>query len=145
MKEAKVFEDTAGTRPGKRIFTLEQANRTLPLVSRIVADVVSLYEQTAGLHERLAAEPAASCERERIEAKIEDQEEAFDRLVNELDEVGCELKDARMGLVDFTGRHDGRDVCLCWRFGEDKIAFWHEFQAGFAGRQEVAGLHESPG
>ena len=62
--------------------------------------------------------------------------------MEELSDVGCELKDFRTGLVDFVGRHQGRDVCLCWKLGEDRIAFWHETSAGYAGRQPVSSLEE---
>ena len=47
-----------------------------------------------------------------------------------------------MGLVDFIGRHQGRDVYLCWKLGEAAIAYWHELQTGFAGRQPVSSLQE---
>ena len=63
--------------------------------------------------------------------------------VNELTEVGCELKDYQVGLIDFTGHHKGHDVCLCWKLGEDEVGFWHEPEAGFAGRQPVATLRET--
>ena len=47
-----------------------------------------------------------------------------------------------MGLIDFTGRHKGRDVCLCWKLGEETVGYWHEMDAGFAGRQPIATLRE---
>ncbi len=40
-----------------------------------------------------------------------------------------------MGLVDFLGSRAGREVFLCWHYGEDDIAYWHDINAGFAGRQ----------
>ena len=49
--------------------------------------------------------------------------------------LGIVLKDLDMGLVDFLGTRDGRNVYLCWHFGEDDIAYWHEINGGFAGRQ----------
>jgi hypothetical protein len=51
--------------------------------------------------------------------------------------MGVELKDIEEGLVDFRSMRDGRIVYLCWRQGEDTIAFWHELDAGFAGRQPL--------
>jgi hypothetical protein len=62
--------------------------------------------------------------------------------VDELTSIGVELKDYQMGLVDFIGRHQGRDVYLCWKLGESKIGFWHELHTGFTGRQPVASLRE---
>jgi hypothetical protein len=68
--------------------------------------------------------------------------ERLDDLVDELEDVGAQLKDHQSGLVDFVGRHEGRDVYLCWKLGEESIAYWHELDAGFAGRKPVSLLHE---
>ena len=61
--------------------------------------------------------------------------------VDELSEIGCELKDYQIGLIDFTGRYQGRDICLCWKLGEETITHWHELNSGFAGRKPVSLLH----
>ena len=59
------------------------------------------------------------------------------RPVGEPEGIGCEVKDVQTGLVDFRAMRDGRAVYLCWRLGEEDIAFWHELDAGFAGRQPL--------
>jgi hypothetical protein len=48
-----------------------------------------------------------------------------------------QLKDINLGLLDFSAIKDGREVYLCWMYGEGDIAFWHEVDAGFAGRQSI--------
>lgn len=50
---------------------------------------------------------------------------------------GVRVRDVRQGLLDFPARRDGREVCLCWRVGERSLRFWHEPEAGFAGRKPV--------
>lgn len=50
---------------------------------------------------------------------------------------GCLLKDLNKGLIDFLSILDGREVYLCWRFGEPSVAFYHELHTGFAGRQNI--------
>jgi len=127
------------SRPRRR-FSLDQANRSLPLVKRIVADIVRTHGDAAKLQQRMERgskrdQPAMQLQLEAAMHKLEDY-------VDELSEVGCELKDYQMGLIDFTGRHQGRDVCLCWRLGEDRILYWHELDTGFAGRQPVSVLQE---
>jgi len=62
--------------------------------------------------------------------------------VDELTDVGCELKDYQIGLIDFVGRHQRRDVYLCWKLGEERIGYWHEMNAGYAGRQPISTLQE---
>jgi hypothetical protein len=51
--------------------------------------------------------------------------------------LGVQLKDFDSGLCDFPHLRDGRVVLLCWKQGEDRIAWWHEVEAGFAGRQPL--------
>ncbi len=57
--------------------------------------------------------------------------------LEELHAFGCELKDSDTGLIDFLSLRDGREIYLCWRLGEERIAFWHDLDAGVAGRQPL--------
>ena len=123
-----------------RRFTLDQANKSLPLVGRIVADVVRIHEEISELQQQL--ELAKSGQQKPLQDRLQKSLEHLQDYVDELTEVGCELKDYRIGLIDFIGRHEGHDVCLCWKLGEASISHWHELQAGFVGRQPIAKLHE---
>jgi hypothetical protein len=51
--------------------------------------------------------------------------------------MGIKVKDLQVGLVDFPAWRDDHEVYLCWKYGEDDIQFWHEIEAGFAGRQPI--------
>jgi hypothetical protein len=62
---------------------------------------------------------------------------SFSRGLGRLKDLGVILRDLDAGIMDFIGTRAGEDVCLCWRDGEDTIDFWHEVDAGFAGRQPV--------
>ena len=125
----------------KRRFTLEQANKTLPLVSRIVGDIVKAHEVATSLQAKIEASSQTNQD-QQAETDLERKLDRLQNLVDELSEVGCELKDYQTGLVDFVGKHQGRDIYLCWKLGEGKIAYWHEMQTGFAGRQPVSVLDE---
>ena len=128
------------SRPVRR-FTLEQAQRALPLVKRIVADIVRTHGLASSCRdavERTTGARQASQAQHDLDAAIDRLEE----LVDELNDVGVELKDYQSGLVDFVARHDGRDVYLCWKLGEERITHWHELNAGFAGRKPVSTLRE---
>lgn len=125
----------------KRRFTLEQANRSLPLVGRIVADIVRSHRSLTELHEKLENTKSAR-DQQSIQERLEAENKHLQEYSDELADVGCELKDFDTGLVDFIGRHQGRDVYLCWRLGEDRVAYWHELHTGFAGRQNVSSLEE---
>ena len=129
-----------------RRFTVAQANRTLPLVSRVAGDIVRTHELAMSLQAQIEAVNGDTPTGRTTAAPLHKRlDAAMDRLqdyVAELATVGCELKDYRTGLVDFVGRHQGRDVLLCWRLGEDRVGYWHETTAGFAGRKPVSVLDE---
>lgn len=125
----------------QKAFTIEQANRTLPLVRRIVEDLVRQYTRW---QERLTASEVAAAgtgdvrlrEAEALQKEVQSLAAEIEGYVEELATLGAEAKaplDA--GLVDFPGEMDGRPVYLCWRLGEESILHWHEIGAGFAGRQ----------
>lgn len=129
-----------------RIFTVEDANRTLPLVRRIVADIVVQHERWADClraSEVLAANATPGHPDPRAEA-AERELNALAREIEgyrqELTALGIELKDYARGLVDFPAELEGRPVWLCWRLGEPAVEHWHELEAGYAGRQRIASL-----
>ena len=64
----------------------------------------------------------------------------LDWLVHSILDTGAEIKDLDAGLIDFRALRQDHEVYLCWKYGEDKIRFWHEIDAGFAGRQPIEGF-----
>ncbi|MFT3788041.1 MAG: DUF2203 domain-containing protein [Tepidisphaeraceae bacterium] len=125
----------------RKRFTLAMANRTLPLVRRIVADVVRTHGRACDLHKRLEVRQSRSV-RDEIERQLNDVVELLQDYVDELNEIGCDLKDYRAGLVDFVSTYEGRDIYLCWKLGEETIQYWHELEEGFSGRRPVELLDE---
>ena len=111
-------------------------------MSRIVKDIVSCHRDATNLQAVIEAGDSPKQRRE-LEQKLEKFLDRLQVLVDELSNAGVELKDFQMGLVDFIGRHQGRDVYLCWKLGEASITHWHELDAGFAGRQPVSLLDET--
>lgn len=112
-------------------FTPAQANRTLPLVRRIVADVLERGGELRRLGES-RNDPLAMARIGTLEAELRD-------LFEEFESIGCSYKDwgFEKGLVDFPGTIDGRDVLLCWRSDEPHVAWYHTPEAGFAGRTPI--------
>jgi hypothetical protein len=132
----------------KRRFTLAEANRSLPLVQRVVGDIVKTHAQAMKLQHDIERQTgggkhAAQNVPAGAQAQLDACMNKLEDFVDELSEIGCELKDYQMGLIDFVGRHEGRDVYLCWKLGEDRITHWHELDSGFAGRQSVSKLREN--
>ena len=127
-----------------KLFTLAEANRTLPLVKRIVADITSLYPQWKDLvsrYELVAAQArpewGESAEQLALKAQIDGVATRINAFLEELGQVGCEFKGFDQGLVDFHGKLEDREILWCWKFGEERITHWHEIDAGFAGRQPI--------
>jgi len=125
-----------------KLFTVEQADRTLPLVGRIVEDIVRADVAWREVVDELERERSASDDQRdervrRLERRAVELAREMDALEGELGGLGIALKDRRVGLVDFPGELDGRPVWLCWRLGEPAVRYWHELDAGFAGRQPL--------
>jgi hypothetical protein len=126
-----------------RLFTVEEANRTLPLVRRIVEDIVKQHRQWREkiLELDLVASSSRADEPHERAAVLEREAQVLaqelDGYQKELEELGIQLKDRRQGLVDFPSELGGRRVLLCWRLGEGEVQFWHDEDAGFAGRQPL--------
>jgi len=57
--------------------------------------------------------------------------------VERLEELGVQVKDLDSGLIDFPSEHEGIAVLLCWRVGEESVAYWHGLEDGFAGRKPI--------
>lgn len=127
------------------LFTPESANRALPYVRAVVADLVDACSRLHRAEEARARATSggAGSTKERDESlrQAEDSRRAArsdrDRTIRELAAAGIEVKDAETGLVDFPGEVDGRRVYLCWRHGEDRVAFWHDLDSGFPGRRPL--------
>jgi hypothetical protein len=124
-----------------KTFSIDQANRTLPLVRRIVQDIVDEYARGQEMVKRLDLMAAAAARDpvavDRLQRDIQSAARAIDGFVRELTELGVEMKGFDVGLVDFPGEMGGRPVYLCWRLGESSVAHWHERDAGYAGRRPL--------
>jgi hypothetical protein len=131
-----------GAKPGKKYFSIDEANRSLSYVSRVVEDLTGCYGRVVDFRRRIES-PTGRENREHLEAEYETEMDRLSELVDELQHVGVELKDFEKGLLDFPALHDGREIYLCWHRGEKKVCTWHEVDAGYAGRQDVAALSEN--
>jgi hypothetical protein len=124
-----------------KLFTLSEANAMLPTVRRIAAAISRAHHQIVSLQDaaRAAAENAT-----RGGGFMADGPQYVTDLMSlaehtgELEALGVQLKDYERGLLDFPSMREGRVVLLCWQLGEgDRIEWWHDLEAGFAGRQPI--------
>src|SRR5262249_32421810 len=132
----------------RHYFTVAEANAVVPALEERFGKVVQLRAQLRSAFVALeqAGEPptAESPERRDGSSELRRQRGRFRALLEALtdelaavERLGVTVKDLDRGLCDFLGEHEGRDVWLCWQYGEKQVAFWHELDAGFAGRRPL--------
>lgn len=131
-----------------RHFTVDEANQALaavrPLVERMVEHrrvLMAAEERRAFLAVSIAGNggDVIPSELAEVAETIEREGAAIARCVAGIDELGGVVKDLEMGLVDFPSLRNGQEVLLCWRLGEEEIAYWHGLEEGFAGRKPIDG------
>ena len=115
-----------------KYFTPAEARRTLPLVKNIVQDILETTKEMRLLADEIGNNVEGD---DRIKKMSSD----VDKFMNELEEIGCYFKDwnFRIGLVDFPGLINGREVFFCWKSDEEDIEFYHELDGGFSGRKPI--------
>jgi hypothetical protein len=120
-------------------FTLQEANQTLNLIRPLMDEVQQIGQMI--LKQQPEAWPAIQKSvgngGNRTLSKMVQDFDRLDALVRRIQDMGVLVKDVNLGLLDFPALKDGREVYLCWQSGEGEIAFWHEVEAGFAGRQSI--------
>jgi hypothetical protein len=130
----------------QRHFTAEEANALLPTVRPIAERMVTHRRALAVAtvrHARIAAKIAGNGggvdphEIDRLQATVEAEAQAVADAVDELQRLGLQVKDLDEGLVDFPALRGDDEVLLCWRLGEDEVAYWHTVADGFAGRRPL--------
>jgi hypothetical protein len=122
-----------------RYYTPAEANAALPQVRTIVAGMLAARQRIVLAQPDIwpVLEKAVGNGGSDKAAAVLAEFEAVQHAVRALNALDIEIKDLNTGLLDFRARRDGRDVYLCWRYDEPTVAFWHEIEAGFAGRQPL--------
>lgn len=122
-----------------KIFTVAEANALLPRIRVIMEGLQAIRQEATALRPDVwpVLEKAAGNGGSRKAGELLELFKQFEKLLSELQGYGCELKGLEQGLVDFPAIMYGRQVYLCWQYNEPEIEFWHDIEAGFAGRQRL--------
>ncbi len=122
-----------------KFFTVEEANALLPRIRALIEDIFGVRQQAMTMRPDIlpVLEKAANNGGSHKTGELFEIFKDFETLIAELQGLGCELKGLEQGLVDFPAIINGRQVYLCWQYNEPKVAFWHDIDAGFAGRQPL--------
>jgi hypothetical protein len=116
----------------QRWFTPMTARRELPKVKPAAERMCRLFRV---LQQR---RPSRVLSDQRVEPAYFTLVQQLHAALQEINSYGVQVKDVQHGLLDFPARRQGREVLLCWKVGEPSLEFWHETEAGFAGRQPLA-------
>jgi hypothetical protein len=122
-----------------KLFTVAEANQVITIIRPLMRQ---LLEMRASIQRKqpeawLAVEKAAGNGGNKAASHVALEFEKMETLVKAIQGTGALVKDLNSGLVDFLSVRDGREVYLCWRYGEDEIHYWHDIDAGFSGRNPI--------
>ncbi len=128
-----------------RVFTLDEATALLPRLREILSEMQEKKPTLDRLREELGemartASGNGNLLQEELDRKRQEAQTLVERLnalLAKIHGLGCELKGLEEGLIDFPAEREGRTVHLCWKLGEERIAYWHEPDTGFSGRQPL--------
>ncbi len=122
-----------------RYFTLAEARDALPRVKELMGEVQAARATIKRLRPEAwpAMKNAAHNGGNAQAGELYQTYRGLESGVKGIMAMGIRVADVDKGLVDFLGRRNGREVYLCWRYGEADIEQWHELTAGFAGRKPI--------
>ena len=134
-----------GTAAGeKRVFSVEQANSSLPLVKRIVHDIIQSAGEVRDYQEQFESLQSKG-DRGQAESTMDEltkAREKYQQFLLELSALGCRLCDERSGTVEFPAVVHGRQIALSWRVGESQISHWHDLGRDSQERRLLSELSE---
>lgn len=130
-----------------RYFRIEEAQRLVPKVEGMIRKALDLkveYERAEkalrSFNQRVTVAGGMIPDRARLMADKTARDAAAQELnetIEAIHEIGCQVKDLDIGLLDFPALYRGEEVCLCWKLGERAIEFWHGATEGFRGRKRI--------
>jgi hypothetical protein len=122
-----------------KLFTLQEANSLIPRLRPLIKSVVKTRAALLNINDEI--------QKARNNAKLGGGSawgaeylsllSSFTNAIRDIEEMGVLVKDFHTGLCDFPHLREGRIIYLCWKMDEDEIRYWHEIEAGFAGRQPI--------
>jgi hypothetical protein len=128
-----------GTLSDDRIFSLAEAKALLPTLRSLLGEMGEAWDHVRGLNPEVQKARDASAFDGFSKAGVEyvGSVSQLMFLIHQIKDLGVLLKDAEKGLCDFPYLRNGKVVYLCWQLGEENIGYWHDIEAGFAGREPL--------
>lgn len=123
----------------RRYFTVTEADALLPRLTTLLDQLRAARKAIRAARADLlpVLEAAVGNGGSRKAGDLLPEFQRMEEALLAIQEIGCELKDIDLGLLDFPALRENHEVYLCWRYGEDRIRYWHGMDEGFAGRQPL--------
>src|SRR4051812_6318757 len=120
-------------------FTLEEANAAVDVIKPLMEEIQRIRQDILEKQPEAwpVIEKAAGNGGGQAASLLARSFERLDKLVHQIQDTGAVLKDLNTGLMDFPAWRENHEVYLCWKYGEQRIEYWHEIDSGFAGRQPL--------
>lgn len=132
-----------------KTFNLEEANSLIPALIQTFDKIMGLKVKMALIRESLdyagQAKPEFQEPPEKLNERMNLHAEEIRKYFAEIQSYGCFVKDLDAGLIDFFTVVDNKPIFLCWKYGEDKIGFWHDTESGARGRQPISMILQEAG
>ena len=130
-----------------RTFTLEEAQMLLPVLKSLLEQAMKAKQEIGQIDEgfqnlkhRVFLSGGLLVDVGKVASRRAEREKAMQAIkdaIAEIDAIGVQVKDLDIGLLDFPCKVENEIILLCWKYGEEKIEFWHGMEEGFAGRKPI--------
>lgn len=122
-----------------RYFTLEEANAVVEIIRPLLREALEIRPKILALQPEVlpVIEKTPGNGGSRSASRAYREVSRLEELLLQIQATGARLKDLNSGLVDFLSLREGREIYLCWQYGEARIEYWHDLEAGFAGRRRI--------
>jgi hypothetical protein len=120
-------------------FTPEEANAVIEVIRPLLREILEIRQKILTMQSEVwpVIEKALGNGGSQAASQAAREFERLNDLVHQIQSTGAILKDLNTGLIDFLALREGREIFLCWKYGEDQLEYWHDLEAGFAGRQRL--------
>ncbi|MBI2208185.1 DUF2203 domain-containing protein [Candidatus Woesearchaeota archaeon] len=131
----------------RKYFTIEEAEGMLPKVERILRRTIRLnkvLDLLSSIEIEVYDDDYDNLRRiTKLNKHFHKLSYEFYANIEEIEDIGCIIKDLEIGIIDFYSKFEGREIFLCWKLGEKKIKFWHEVDSGYEGRRPILDLRKN--